>query len=127
MPPFAPTSLLVPDPEIGTIIIWQGSKETVPDSWSLCDGSNGTPDLRNRFLVGNSVGLPLGSSGGSDSHDHDFTGDGHTHILPGGPDIQTGTGLNDNTHGNSIVGTTDPKSNLPPWYSLCFIMFVGGD
>jgi microcystin-dependent protein len=34
---------------IGGIIMWSGT--TVPSSWALCNGSNGTPDLRNRFIV----------------------------------------------------------------------------
>lgn len=127
MRPFAPTSLLVPDPDIGSILIWQGSKETVPASWSLCDGTNGTPDLRDRFIVGNSVGLPFKSTGGVDSHDHDFTGDGHFHVYPAGIDMPHGGGISSTTTSNPIVGTTDPKSHLPLWYSLCYIMFVGGD
>jgi microcystin-dependent protein len=35
---------------VGGIIMWSGT--TVPTGWSLCNGSNGTPDLRNRFIVG---------------------------------------------------------------------------
>lgn len=120
-----PTALLVPENNVGSIMLWQGSKETIPDSWSLCDGTNGTPDLRNRFLVGNSISLPFDSTGGSDSHDHDFTSDGHFHGLPAGIDIPPGGGLSSTTNAKPIVGTTDPKSNLPPWYSLCYIMFLG--
>lgn len=33
----------------GGIIIWSGS--AVPDGWALCDGTNGTPDLRGRFVL----------------------------------------------------------------------------
>ncbi len=35
---------------VGGIIMWSGS--TVPDGWALCDGNNGTPDLRGRFVMG---------------------------------------------------------------------------
>ena len=35
---------------VGGIIMWAGS--TVPDGWALCNGENGTPDLRGRFIVG---------------------------------------------------------------------------
>jgi len=125
--PFAPTSLLVPDPEIGSIIIWQGSVETVPSSWALCDGGNGTPDLRDRFIVGNSVGFPIDSTGGSTSHDHDFTGDDHFHVFPSGIDLPPGGGISSSTTLNPVVGTTDLDSNMPPYYSLCYIMFIGGD
>jgi len=34
----------------GLIILWSG--QNVPSGWALCDGSNGTPDLRNRFVIG---------------------------------------------------------------------------
>lgn len=36
----------------GMIIMWSGSISTIPDGWFLCDGSNGTPDLRDKFVVG---------------------------------------------------------------------------
>ena len=36
----------------GTIAIWRGSVATIPDGWVLCDGANGTPDLRSRFVYG---------------------------------------------------------------------------
>jgi hypothetical protein len=35
----------------GGIIMWSGSIASVPTGWHLCDGTNGTPDLRNRFIV----------------------------------------------------------------------------
>lgn len=36
----------------GVILLWSGSIATIPAGWYLCNGSNGTPDLRNRFIVG---------------------------------------------------------------------------
>ena len=36
----------------GTILPWYGKLDEIPDGFYLCDGKNGTPDLRNRFLVG---------------------------------------------------------------------------
>ena len=36
----------------GFIGIWSGSSASIPTGWYLCDGNNGTPDLRNRFVVG---------------------------------------------------------------------------
>ena len=36
----------------GTIAIWRGSVATIPDGWVLCNGANGTPDLRSRFVYG---------------------------------------------------------------------------
>lgn len=36
----------------GGIIMWSGSIATIPSGWALCNGSNGTPDLRDKFIVG---------------------------------------------------------------------------
>ena len=72
------------------ILLWSGAADAVPSGWSLCDGQNGTPDLRNRFVVGASSGtgdttypgLSVNATGGSAdatlvSHSH--TVDSHTH------------------------------------------------
>jgi hypothetical protein len=36
----------------GVIVMWSGSIANIPTGWVLCNGSNGTPDLRNRFIIG---------------------------------------------------------------------------
>ena len=33
-------------------MLWSGSTSSVPSGWALCNGSNGTPNLRDRFVVG---------------------------------------------------------------------------
>ncbi|CAF0984274.1 unnamed protein product [Didymodactylos carnosus] len=51
----------------GTIMLWDGDTSTVPDDWAVCDGTNGTPDLRNRYIIGsgsNAENKP-GTTGGS--------------------------------------------------------------
>ena len=40
---------------VGGIILWSGLIASIPTNWALCNGSNGTPDLRNRFIVGTAV------------------------------------------------------------------------
>ena len=40
---------------IGTILPYVGDLSKIPHGWFLCDGTNGTPDLRDRFLQGNSI------------------------------------------------------------------------
>jgi microcystin-dependent protein len=47
----------------GTIIIWKPASSTTspPSGWVVCDGTNGTPDLRGRFLLG-ANGLSSGTS-----------------------------------------------------------------
>ena len=44
-----PSTALIPS---GGIILWSGLLTSIPAGWSLCDGSNNTPDLRDRFVVG---------------------------------------------------------------------------
>ena len=76
----------------GGIIMWSGSTGSIPSGWFLCNGSNGTPDLRNRFVVGAGGSYGVGATGGADSvtlstsqipaHSHSgSTGSagGHTH------------------------------------------------
>jgi len=53
-------------PPVGTILAYVGDLNKIPTNWHLCDGTNGTPDLRKRFLEGvtdgvgqfHSAGLP---------------------------------------------------------------------
>lgn len=49
----------------GSIIMWYGSVASVPLGWRLCNGQNGTPDLRDRFVVGAGGGFAAGQRGGS--------------------------------------------------------------
>ena len=51
----------------GTILPWYGVLSKIPDGFALCDGQNGTPDLRDRFLVGAGGTYQLGNTGGENS------------------------------------------------------------
>ena len=46
---------------IGGIIMWSGTIANIPTGWALCNGSNSTPDLRNRFVVGAHSGAGTGT------------------------------------------------------------------
>lgn len=48
----------------GIISMWAGEANTVPSGWAICDGSNGTPDLRNLFIVGAGDEYALADTGG---------------------------------------------------------------
>ena len=50
----------------GTILPWHGKSSDIPEGFALCDGTKGTPDLRNRFLVGAGSNYALGDTGGED-------------------------------------------------------------
>lgn len=49
----------------GCIIKWSGTLATIPAGWHLCDGTSGTPDLRDRFTVGAGITFTPGAVGGS--------------------------------------------------------------
>ena len=68
----------------GAILMWSGSVASIPSGWSLCDGTNSTPDLRNRFVVGAGDTYSVDATGGSAdaivvSHTHTITDPGHQH------------------------------------------------
>jgi len=49
----------------GTIAIWSGSVASIPSGWYLCNGANGTPNLRDRFVVGAGSSYAVGATGGA--------------------------------------------------------------
>jgi microcystin-dependent protein len=91
-----PAQLNNPVP-VGVIVMWSGAVNAVPGGWALCNGSNGTPDLRDRFVVGAGSTYAVGAIGGANtvtltsgqmpSHTHTLsgtTGDqsaSHTHTF----------------------------------------------
>jgi len=79
---------------VGGIIMWSGSVATIPTGWALCDGTNSTPNLVDRFVIGASSGtgdttypgLSVDATGGSADavvveHNHGITDSGHSHSL----------------------------------------------
>lgn len=81
----------------GVIMMWSGSNSSIPSGFVLCNGSNGTPDLRDRFVVGSGSFYNTGATGGDNSvtlsisqipsHNHSasssVTDPGHTHSFKG--------------------------------------------
>lgn len=97
----------------GGIIIWSGAANAIPSGWLLCNGSSGTPDLRNRFVVGAGSTYAVAATGGSAdaivvSHTHTGTtasNGAHTHTVSGvavGPN-----GADDQIDGSS--GSSSPN------------------
>ena len=137
---------------IGGIIMWSGSVATIPSSWRLCNGANGTPNLQDRFIVGAGSGYAVAATGGSAdatlvSHSHTATstvtdpGHRHTYTKPSvgaaredsSPDntIYSTSGITDeSTTGITVAtsitaaGSSATNANLPPYYALAFIMRV---
>lgn len=76
---------------VGAIIMWAGAINEIPTGWKLCDGTNGTPDLRSRFVVGynsseadyNAVGK-VGGAKDVTLTEAQMPSHGHTTELAGG-------------------------------------------
>lgn len=66
---------------VGLIIMWSGSVATIPTGWNLCDGNNGTSDLRNKFIPGSGSDYAVNASGGYDTRAVSGTLTVATHIL----------------------------------------------
>lgn len=49
----------------GMIMLWSGAIGSIPSGWYLCDGSNGTPNLTDKFVVGAGSTYSVGGTGGS--------------------------------------------------------------
>ena len=123
----------------GGIIIWSGASNAIPSGWYLCNGSNGTPNLQDRFIVGAGSGYGVGATGGSADatvlvqHSHDLPkirlnpGNDSTIAitLGSGQSYQIGyssSAMSTNIDtGNSSSGSAT-NANLPPYYALCYIM-----
>lgn len=135
----------------GCILMWSGSIGSIPAGWVLCNGSNGTPDLRDRFVIGAGSTYAVDATGGSAdaivvSHTHTATSSvtdpGHTHTFQnystssGGsltPQIASANTFQTNTTNSATTGITvattvasagvsGTNANLPPYYALCYIM-----
>lgn len=104
------------------IVIWSGEIVNIPHGWGLCDGTQGTPDLRDQFIMGAHSGVVPGSTGGSINHQHTFTGDGHTHTIVGGVVLAAGADYDDITGSGNVTGTTDNGDGRPPFHALALIM-----
>lgn len=109
----------------GIITIWSGAIGNIPAGWVLCNGGNGTPDLRGRFVYGAGGALTPGDTGGSANHNHTGTTDGHAHDLLAGeeiPDVYPAGFFDNTTESMTDTFTTGNAGNIPPYYVLAYIM-----
>ena len=58
------SGFLVPS---GVILMWSGTVENIPKGWALCNGTQGTPDLRDRFIIGAGGKYGLNAKGGAEN------------------------------------------------------------
>jgi hypothetical protein len=99
----------------GGIIIWSGAANAIPSGWLLCNGSSGTPDLRNRFVVGAGSTYAVGATGGSAdaivvSHTHTGTTSNKSLVGNFGQTSRLSGGLEGFTSG-IVSGTSSTMKN----------------
>ncbi len=100
---------------IGVILMWGGSVGSIPTGWQLCDGSNGTPNLRDRFIVGAGTGYAVGATGGNSTVTLDSTTMPiHTHGLTG---TFTSTSAGQHTHSTTVTDPGHIHSISPAYFS----------
>jgi microcystin-dependent protein len=133
----------------GLISMWSGSIGSIPSGWYLCDGSNGTPNLTDRFVIGAGSAYAVNGTGGVSSitlttsnmpaHTHTLTDPTHTHAQGGtalniasGNYVQGGNNTQIPYNSTSTaaastgitIGTTGSGTSfsiLNPYYALAFI------
>ena len=115
----------------GSIVIWSGSEASIPSGWSLCDGTNGTPDLTDKFVVGAGDTYAVNATGGSATHTLTISEmPAHTHLTyfklaaAGGSAAEspwTASGSAGNKATSSTGGGV-AHENRPPYYALAYIM-----
>lgn len=85
----------------GAIIMWSGT--TIPTGWKLCDGTDGTPDLTDRFVIGAGGEFASGLTGGAKSNDLS-----HSHSI----DAQNLTVSQSGDHTHPVDITSQPNTKI---------------
>jgi microcystin-dependent protein len=118
---------------IGTIMMWSGSIATIPSKWALCNGSNGTINLVDRFIVGAGSTYNVGATGGeathtltinempSHSHSELYSPGLTTHAASGG---YGGTNPVNTATQTGLTGGGEAHENRPPYYALAYIQRI---
>ena len=125
----------------GIIVAWAGSKTNIPAGWTVCDGTNGTPDLRARFVIGSNSNYEPGAIGGEMTHKLELEEiPNHKHKTPNTNNIKVDKiEANTNTLDEAVLsvdksvtdntgdiigysGDVKPHNNMPPYFALIFIM-----
>ncbi len=98
---------------LGSIVMWTGSTTSIPAGWQLCDGTNNSPDLSNKFIKGTDAAgidsLAIKTGGKSQdtvtSGDHTHIGGTHTHTVQGGSHNH-GINVNNKWFSSQLNGST---------------------
>lgn len=113
--------------------------------WHICNGTNGTPDLRGRFILGASDSHAVGTAGGEENHVLTIdelpkvSGSVQNYLIWGSNKAESGvlhnsvsgtrfpSSATENTYASKIsisFGNNKPHNNMPPYYTLSYIMKI---
>lgn len=138
---------------VGTIIMLPIEPSVIGADWQLCNGLNGTPDLRGKFVYAASINSEIGVTGGLSSHGHTNPTVGaagsHNHTLSGTSGTNTAEAYGGraatygaewlarlshahafsansgtDTNHNHTLGSAVSKAVLPPYRNLYYVMKV---
>jgi microcystin-dependent protein len=125
---------IAPTEPVGTIKMFSGHQSNIPPKWQICDGTNGTPDLRNRFVVGAGDTYTIGDTGGESEHtltvgempphNHSYIYDDYGSSAQDGGNNPYVANESNGTNYVSTEGGGQPHENRPPYYALYYIMKV---
>lgn len=91
----------------GIIGLWLGSANSIPRGWLVCDGNNGTPDMRDYYPKVAQSSAQIGQSGGSNTHTH--SAQSHTH-----------TSLGSHTHTGTVSAHVNERQNVGGGFNLLY-------
>ena len=117
--------------QTGMIILWSGATTAIPSGWILCNGTSGTPNLTDRFVVGAGSTYAVADTGGATTVTLTVAQiPAHTHNVSGYINESAGTGIAINWTGtarsvdSASAGGGTSHQNMPPYYALCYIYKV---
>lgn len=100
--------------DFGMIMLWSGNVVDIPVGWALCDGTDGTPDFRGKFIVGAGGAYSPGDTGGAATHTHantvENTGD-HTHAITVDNHTLTLSEIPAHRHGSGVTNNDSQVFN----------------
>ncbi len=123
---------------LGAIVMWAGSIATIPSKWALCNGENGTPDLRGKFILGAGNTYNVGAMGGETSHVltiNEMPSHNHKQYIESWAEkgvrylngtVSTGSDGFENSYywSSEYTGGNQAHNNMPPYYALAYIMRI---
>lgn len=127
--------------------MWSGTIEDIPAGWVICDGTNGTPNLKDKFVRSRGLNYEAHGHGGTRYHNHtvNIATDSHSHAgqaasaninLNSGDQVgahpdhldwsDQGSGhehqLNIDADIHKHTGLISVGDHNPNYYTLCYVM-----